>query len=33
MSHLALVTSDGEPDPTTWLEAVTEEEYAAAQGA
>jgi quercetin dioxygenase-like cupin family protein len=33
MSHLALVTSSGETDPTTWLEAVTEEEYAAAQDA
>jgi quercetin dioxygenase-like cupin family protein len=31
MSHLALVTSDGKSDPTTWLEAVTDEEYAAAQ--
>jgi len=30
MSHLALVTADGESDPTTWLEAVTDEEYAAA---
>lgn len=31
MSHLALVTGDGHADPTTWLEAVTEEEYDAAQ--
>ena len=31
MSHLALVSSDGESDPTTWQEAVTDQEYAAAQ--
>lgn len=31
MSHLAIVTASGDTDPTTWLEAVTEEEYAAAQ--
>jgi quercetin dioxygenase-like cupin family protein len=30
MSHLAIVTASGSGDPTTWLEAVTEEEYAAA---
>ena len=33
MSHVAIVTAGGEADPTTWLEAVTEEEYAAAQQA
>jgi quercetin dioxygenase-like cupin family protein len=33
MSHLALLTSNGRTDPTTWLEAVTEEQYAAAQEA
>ena len=32
MSHLAIVTA-GDTEPTTWLEAVSEEEYAAAQGA
>jgi quercetin dioxygenase-like cupin family protein len=31
MSHLALVTAGDEEDPTTWLEAVAEAEYAAAQ--
>jgi len=31
MSHIALVTSDGTTDPTTWLEEVTEQEHAAAQ--
>jgi quercetin dioxygenase-like cupin family protein len=31
MSHLALVTASGEDNPTTWLEPVTDEEYAAAQ--
>ena len=31
MSHLALITSDGDSYPTAWLEAVTDEEYAAAQ--
>jgi quercetin dioxygenase-like cupin family protein len=30
VSHLALVTA-GDADPTTWLQPVTEEEYAAAQ--
>jgi quercetin dioxygenase-like cupin family protein len=30
MSHLALVTA-GDADPTTWLQAVTDEEYAAAR--
>ena len=31
MSHIALVTSDGTTDPTTWLEEATEQEHAAAQ--
>jgi quercetin dioxygenase-like cupin family protein len=31
MSHLALVTAGGDDNPTTWLGAVTDEEYAAAQ--
>jgi quercetin dioxygenase-like cupin family protein len=30
MSHIALLTAAG-GEPTTWLEAVSEEEYAAAQ--
>jgi quercetin dioxygenase-like cupin family protein len=33
MSHVAIVTASGATDPTTWLEAVTEEEYTAAQQA
>jgi quercetin dioxygenase-like cupin family protein len=31
MSHLALITASDNDNPTTWLEAVTDEEYAAAQ--
>jgi quercetin dioxygenase-like cupin family protein len=31
MSHIALVTASSDANPTSWLDAVTEEEYAAAQ--
>lgn len=33
MSHLALITNDGDSDPTACLKAVTDEEYDAAQEA
>jgi hypothetical protein len=30
MAHIAIVVGDGSGDGTTWLEPVTEEQYAAA---
>lgn len=30
MCHLAMLERDGDTDPTTWLEPVTDEEYEAA---
>ncbi|MGA5699848.1 (R)-mandelonitrile lyase [Peterkaempfera bronchialis] len=33
MAHIALVVGDGSGDGTTWLEPVTDEQYAAALGA
>ncbi len=33
MAHIALVVGDGNGDGTTWLEPVTDEQYATAVGA
>lgn len=33
MAHIAMLAGDGEADPTTWLDPVADEDYAAANAA